>query len=35
MDTSEGVMLNMGGTGYAAGYTQDQVEGKNMNVIVV
>ncbi len=30
MDTSEGgVMLNMGGSsGYSAGYTQDQVEGK-------
>lgn len=29
MDTSDGgVMLNMGGSGYSAGYTQDQVEGK-------
>ena len=30
MDTSDGgVMLNIGGSGgYAAGYTQDQVEGK-------
>lgn len=28
MDTSDGgVMLNMGGSGYSAGYTQDQVEG--------